>query len=231
MQYDLGYIDVEQKTLQPPFGTRVSPMFRYGPFQYTRYTFRLLAGSILCRASRRPVVGDLRRYPATSKILLPTGGAYGHDTHTGNHHTRGRPTIHRQAPSRRSDRRTHDPLVRRIHAILTRRFRDTKRLVARSSSIMRPLAATPHVRFSRRRHVQLHADRTRPVDSARTRASCRSSERASAPCPRATDDVIYPWGGGRQSPATAREPTLPAAPETQPARFRRDESAASYSSS
>ena len=29
MQYDLGYIDLEQKTLQPldnPFGTRVSPM-------------------------------------------------------------------------------------------------------------------------------------------------------------------------------------------------------------
>jgi hypothetical protein len=29
MQYDLGYIDLEQKTLQPvdnPFGTRLSPM-------------------------------------------------------------------------------------------------------------------------------------------------------------------------------------------------------------
>jgi len=29
MQYDLGYIDLEQKTLQPldnPFGIRVSPM-------------------------------------------------------------------------------------------------------------------------------------------------------------------------------------------------------------
>ena len=31
MQYDLGYFDLEQKTLQPldnPFGTRLSPMSR-----------------------------------------------------------------------------------------------------------------------------------------------------------------------------------------------------------
>jgi hypothetical protein len=34
MAHDLGYIDLEQKTLQPidnPFGTRMSPCLRYGP--------------------------------------------------------------------------------------------------------------------------------------------------------------------------------------------------------
>jgi hypothetical protein len=34
MQYDLGYVDLEQKTLQPldsPFGTRLSPMSGVNP--------------------------------------------------------------------------------------------------------------------------------------------------------------------------------------------------------
>ena len=37
MHYDLGFIDLEQKTLQPvdnPFGTRVSPMCQVRPVTY-----------------------------------------------------------------------------------------------------------------------------------------------------------------------------------------------------
>ena len=43
MQYDLGYIDLEQKTLQPldnPFGTRLSPMSRERPVTHVSGPYR-----------------------------------------------------------------------------------------------------------------------------------------------------------------------------------------------
>src|SRR6266542_3026146 len=63
-----------------------------------------------------------------------------------------------------------------IYAILTRRLLDASRLVACSSTIMPPLAATPRARFSRRRDVLLH--HTRPADSYGFR--CQEGARTSA---------------------------------------------------